>query len=121
MRVLVVDDDSDGAISLSMVAHLHGFEADFVSNGDLLEAVRSFKPHVLVVDLAMPGLTGFELARLVKADPEIRDCEIIAISGYQGETHEKAATEVGINRLFVKPIDLNIFTDTLREFARRKG
>ena len=71
-----------------------------------LEAVRTFKPHVVLADLGMPRMNGYQLAEQLRRLPITRDAELIAVSGYGQPADQQRSAAVGFSRHLVKPIDL---------------
>jgi CheY-like chemotaxis protein len=104
--VLVVDDHVDAAESLAMVLVGDGHDVRTAYDGvQALSAARSFHPQAIVLDLGMPGMDGFEVARAVRADPDLAGVRLIALSGYGQAEDTKRSAEVGFDRHLVKPVD----------------
>jgi DNA-binding response OmpR family regulator len=105
VRVLCVDDNADAAESLAAVLRLMGFDArsSCDSTAAVVEAA-DFRPDACVLDIGMPGLDGFELARWLRAEfgPGLR---LIAVTGVPGAPSDRRATELGFHQVFVKPAD----------------
>jgi DNA-binding response OmpR family regulator len=103
-RILVVDDDKDNADSLAMVLRLTGHQATTANDGaSALESIEVTRPQVVLLDLALPGMNGFEIARQMKAKQE--HLYIIAVTGF-GEAEMKArSAEAGIDLHLLKPLD----------------
>ena len=81
--ILIADDNRDLAISLSILLKLFGFEVDTVHNGrDAVTAANNRRPDVLLLDIGLPGLDGYQVARHFRSDGRLKDVFIIAISGY---------------------------------------
>jgi CheY-like chemotaxis protein len=76
-----------------------------VNNGhDALAAALEFQPNVVLLDIGLPGMDGFEIARRIRATPELRDVRLIAITGY-GQSHDRQrALDVGFDAHLVKPV-----------------
>jgi CheY-like chemotaxis protein len=106
-RVLVVDDNVGTAESLALIVSLWGHESRVAYNG--LEAIRSaydYQPDVILLDLGLPGLDGFSVARQLREDPRFRSTDLLAMTGYRDDGDDHLAVDVGINRIFIKPLDL---------------
>ncbi len=105
-RVLVVDDNVDAAQSLRMLLELEGHEVRLAHDGlAALEAARAFAPAVVLLDIGLPGLDGYEVARRLRAAPETRACRLIAITGY-GQSDDHARSEAaGFDRHLIKPVE----------------
>ncbi len=106
-RVLVVDDNADAADSLSILLRLLGHEVvtAYAGPGGLTLA-ESFQPEVVFLDIGMPGMSGYEVARRLKAGPAAPGIRLlVAVSGFgQTADHHKAAA-AGFDHLLVKPAD----------------
>ena len=106
LRVLVVDDNADTAASLAFLLEAWGHEARVAHDGpSAILAARAFRPGAILLDVGLPHLDGFEVARRLRSLPEFAQTPIIASSGYDGEEHRRRASEVGITLYLVKPID----------------
>ncbi len=105
-RVLVVDDNRDAAESLAMILGMAGSEVSVAFNGEqALEKLRALKPEVTLMDIGMPGMDGYEVARRVRADPEIASLRLVALTGWgQAEDKERAIRE-GFDDHLTKPVD----------------
>jgi CheY-like chemotaxis protein len=117
VRVLVVDDSADNVESTAMVLRLFGHEVDTaLGGGSALEAARQTRPDVVFLDVAMPGMDGFELARRLREMYRER-ITIVAVTAYGYEEGRERYLEAGIDAHFVKPADPNEMENLLRELA----
>ena len=106
LRVVVADDNKDSAESLAGLLRLDGHEVHTAYTGEAaVEAVRRHRPEVAVLDLGMPGVSGYEVARRLRALPEC-PAVLLALSGYGREEDRRLAHAAGFDHHFVKPIDL---------------
>jgi signal transduction histidine kinase/CheY-like chemotaxis protein len=105
-RVLVVDDNIDAAESLALLLQQDGYATATAHGGqDALVKARSFRPEIMILDLGMPVMDGFAVARAVRADPALAQVRLIALSGY-GQPEDRSRTaEAGFDAHLVKPID----------------
>ena len=119
MRVLVVDDNVDAANSLARLLKLRAHNVWLAHDGpSALEAADRFQPDAVLLDLGLPRINGYEVARrLRQADPENK-LLLIAVSGYGSESNRVQASEVGFNHYFVKPLEID---DLLRVLTRTGG
>ena len=107
LRVLVVDDNRDAAESLAVLLKLLGVEVQVVTSGrDALEAVPAYKPAVVLLDIGMPGMDGYEVARRIRAQPEFRDITLIALTGWGQDEDRHRTHSVGFDYHLVKPADI---------------
>jgi two-component system CheB/CheR fusion protein len=105
-RVLVVEDNADSAEMLRMVLALHGHEIAVAQDGpSALEAARRFQPRVIVCDIGLPHMNGYEVARHVRALPEIAQPTLIALSGYGQDEDRRRASDAGFEYHLVKPVE----------------
>lgn len=103
-RVLVVDDNRDAANSLGMLLKLIGVEVQIAFNGpDALEALATFQPTVVLLDIGMPGMDGYEVARRIRRKPECKDVTLIAMTGWGQEEDRNRSRTAGFNHHMVKP------------------
>lgn len=105
-RVLVVDDEADAATSLAMLLHTMGHEAYTASDGpDALTAVTRLQPQVVILDLGLPGMDGYEIARRLRRTHTSAMLLLIALTGYGQEAHRRRSATVGIDSYLTKPVD----------------
>jgi len=104
LRILVVDDNRDAAESLQMLLEIAGHEA--LVAGDGYEALRTggtFAPHVIVLDIGMPGMDGYETCRAIRAEPWGKGITIVALSGWGQEADRESSRAAGFDGHLVKP------------------
>ncbi|MBV8740155.1 MAG: response regulator [Sinobacteraceae bacterium] len=118
MRVLVVDDNIDAADSIALLLSIDGFEAKSVHSAlAALEAVHSFSPEVVLLDIGLPVMDGYELAQRLRSDNTIERMKIVALSGYGQPADRERAARAGFDDYLVKPVEptvLSSFLHTLR-------
>jgi CheY-like chemotaxis protein len=106
-RVLIVDDNIDAASGLSRLLQLDGYDVRVAHDGrTALVIAAAHQPEFVLLDIGLPDLDGYEVARNLRGDPRHRDAVIIAISGYGEEDHRDCARAAGFDHHLVKPIDL---------------
>jgi signal transduction histidine kinase/DNA-binding response OmpR family regulator len=108
-RILVVDDLAASAETLKMLLEMEGFEVRIASEGKAaLGVAREFQPEVVLLDIGLPGMNGFEVARGLRNQAESRDALLIALTGY-GETESRTrSAQAGFDFHMVKPADVNL-------------
>ena len=117
-RVLVVDDNADSATSLAMLLKFQGHEAMAVYGAkDALAQVESFQPEVALLDIGLPEMDGYELAKRLRATPELEGLRLIALTGYGQAEDRQRALAAGFDEHLVKPVDLPALERTLAGFA----
>ena len=106
LRILVVDDNQDSADSLTMLLSLWGYDARCTHNGArALALVPEFRPDVVLLDIGLPGMTGYELAGRLQQRQETRDAILVAITGYGQDEDKQRAAAAGIHHHMVKPVN----------------
>ncbi|MDQ6654506.1 MAG: response regulator [Verrucomicrobiota bacterium] len=104
-RLLVVNDHVDTALSLARLLRARRNVVEVVHDGgEALQAAERFQPDVVLLDLGLPGLDGYEVAKQLRAKETGRRATIIAISGYGQEEDRQRSREVGIDHHLVKPV-----------------
>jgi PAS domain S-box-containing protein len=105
-RILVVDDYVDAAESLTILLQMEGHEVETAACGmKAIELAQSFRPQVVLLDIGLPDLDGYEVAKRLRALPETRDAILIALTGY-GQTNDRERSEsAGFNQHLLKPLN----------------
>jgi PAS domain S-box-containing protein len=112
-RILVVDDHPDVAESAALLLRLWGHEVHTVADGPAaLQAVLSFRPEVVLLDIGLPGMDGYEVARRLRQHPDTRTVLLAALTGYGQEEDRRKSKEAGFDCHLTKPIN----PDTLQAF-----
>jgi signal transduction histidine kinase len=105
-RVLVVDDNEDSAESLSVMLALEGHETKTAHDGpSALELARAFRPQVTLLDIGLPGMNGYEVARKLRKQRGGRKTTLIAVTGYGQEEDRQKSTEAGFDHHLTKPVN----------------
>ena len=106
-RVLIVDDNRDGADSLHTLLCLLGAEVQVARDGpQALAAVTTYRPAVVLLDIGMPGMNGYEVAQRIRADATITQPTIVALTGWGQPEDRRRAREAGFDHHLIKPADL---------------
>jgi CheY-like chemotaxis protein len=104
-KILVVDDGHDAADSLGMVLRMFGADSSVVYDGEsALEAVRTFAPHIVLLDLTMPGMDGYEVAQRIRVQPEFDAVRLIALTGWGTDEERRRSEAAGFSEHWVKPV-----------------
>jgi two-component system CheB/CheR fusion protein len=113
-RVLVVEDNLDAAETLRMVLEMGGHEVEVAHDGTRgLEAVREFRPDVVLCDIGLPGMDGYAVARAVRQDPEVASTVLVAVTGYALPEDQRRAAEAGFDRHLAKPVGVDEIQEVL--------
>jgi PAS domain S-box-containing protein len=106
VRVLVVDDNHDAALALQAMIELNGHRCVVAFNAEsAIAAARSTLPDVALLDIGLPGMNGYELARRLRALPELNGIVLAAVTGYSSEEDRREAIDAGFDLHFAKPVD----------------
>ena len=105
-RILVVEDNPDAAATMRDFLELSGHEVELAASGvDGVQAARKFHPEVVLCDLGLPGMDGFEVAAELRRDPETASAKLIAVTGYGREEDRRRSKEAGFDLHLTKPVD----------------
>jgi PAS domain S-box-containing protein len=105
-KVLVVDDNVDAAESAAMLLRLGGHQVRTVHDGpSVLKAVRDFRPEIILLDIGLPGMTGYEVAKQLRAQPEFESLLLAAMTGYGQDEDKRRSKEAGFDLHLTKPLD----------------
>jgi signal transduction histidine kinase/CheY-like chemotaxis protein/HAMP domain-containing protein len=115
-RVLIVEDNRDAADTLRTGAELQGYDVRVAYDGKTcLEIARHFRPQVVLCDIGLPDIDGYEVARRLRSDPELRDLRIIAVSGYAAPHDKARAVAAGFDCHVAKPLEMDHLESMLSE------
>ncbi len=118
-RVLVVDDDERNVILLRVKMEREGYEVDSVSNGvDALERVRTFNPDLILMDVMMPLMNGYEVLKILKEDEKFRYIPVIMLTGLGEVEHKVQGFDVGAEDYITKPFSLREVSARVRALLR---
>jgi len=118
-RVLVVDDNQDAAHALRLLLETDGHEVMVAADGAAgLALAREHRPDVVLLDIGLPTLNGYEIATRIRADPALKDTMLVAVTGY-GQMHDRArASASGFDHHLVKPVEFRALQELLRDTAQ---
>jgi PAS domain S-box-containing protein len=107
LRVLVVDDNVDSVLSFSMLLKASGHEVRIAHDGPTaVQAALDYRPDVVVLDIGLPGLNGYEVAKRIRQDPVLKNVVLVALTGYGQDSDRQASRQAGFNHHLVKPARL---------------
>ena len=118
LRVLIAEDDQDTADSLKMLLEGHGYEVHVSPDGEsAVPAAAELHPHVILMDIGLPGMSGYDAARRIRAGNPGMPVRIVALTGRDKMIDRQRSAEAGIDHHMVKPADpavlQRIFDSTL--------
>jgi CheY-like chemotaxis protein len=106
LRLLVVDDNADGAASTAMLLELQGHTLRIAHSGlEAIAAVPEFQPQVVILDIGLPDISGYEVARRLRASLAQATPRLIALTGWGSEDDRRRARAAGFDAHLVKPVD----------------
>ncbi len=110
-RMLLVDDNQDALMSLASLLSLEGHDVRTASDAfQALQIAPHLQPEVAVLDIGMPGMDGYELARRIRAEPWGRRMVLVALTGWGQEGDRRRSRDAGFDSHWVKPLDIDLFT-----------
>ena len=121
-RILVVDDNEDSAESLTILLSLAGHETHTAYDGlEAIEAAETFKPDVILLDIGLPKLNGYEVARKIREQPWGQAMVLVALTGWGQEEDRRRSREAGFNHHLTKPVDPLALTNLLARLSLAQG
>jgi signal transduction histidine kinase len=115
-KVLIVDDNVDSAESLSLLLEMKGTQSRIVHDGSTaVEMAKNYKPDIMLLDIGLPGISGYEVARILRKTPEIQNTLLVALTGWGQEEDRRRCKDAGFDHHLTKPAapaDLEKLIDT---------
>jgi len=112
-RILIVDDNQDAALSFASLLKLMENDVRTAATGqEALSVAREFQPEIVLLDIGLPGMNGFDVAKSLRRDHPKDHMTIVAVSGYGAQADRERASQAGFDAHFVKPLEI----ETLQEF-----
>jgi CheY-like chemotaxis protein len=109
--VLIADDNQDAAESLAMLLQLEGHEVTVVNDGrEAITVFDSVRPDAALLDIGMPGMNGYDIAKHIRQSPHGRSVLLIAVTGWGQDDDKALALECGFNHHFTKPVEPEVLT-----------
>jgi PAS domain S-box-containing protein len=122
LRILVTDDNADSAASLSMMLRLMGHDVHLAHDGvEAVDAAASFRPDVILMDIGMPRMNGYEACRRIRGEPWGAPIIIIALTGWGQEEDKRRSREAGFNSHLVKPVEPATLEKLLQEMKSQSA
>ena len=116
VRVLLVDDNVDAAESLAMLLRLWGHEVAVAHDGPAaLRAAEAQRPEVALLDIGLPGMDGYELARRLRSQPGLGRAVLVALTGWGQEEDRRRSQEAGFDHHLTKPVELSALQELLAQ------
>jgi CheY-like chemotaxis protein len=103
---VVVDDNVDSAQSLAVLLEHDGHDVRVAHAGDAaIDVARGFRPHVVLLDIGLPGMNGYDVARELRADPAVPALTLVALTGYGQDEDRERSNAAGFDHHLTKPVD----------------
>jgi CheY-like chemotaxis protein len=114
LRVLVVDDNVDTARSLSLLLQGLGCTTQEVHDGlHVVDTAKSFQPDAVLLDIGLPGVDGYHIARIIRQTPDLSKVRLIAITGYGQQQDRERSRDAGFDEHLVKPVQFDSLIEAL--------
>lgn len=116
--ILIVDDHPTNLKLLSFALRARGFTVVTAADAEqALAAIRAEKPKLILMDLQLPGMSGYDLTTQIKHDPATSDVPVIAVTGYAMKGDEERALAAGCDGYITKPVDLTVLRDIVAKLV----
>jgi len=110
----VVDDNVDSADSIAVLLQVSGHEVRVSYSGqEALETAAEYQPDIVLLDIGLPGMDGYEVARRLREHPQLKEVKLIAVTGYGQDADRVQSKEAGFDYHFGKPVDAQKLQDVL--------
>jgi PAS domain S-box-containing protein len=120
LRVLVVDDNLDTVLTFSILLKASGHDVRTANDGPTgVEAALSYRPDVALLDIGLPGLNGYEVAKRIRQEPTLKNAVLVALTGYGQETDRETSRQAGFNHHLVKPANFDKLQQILANAAEQ--
>jgi CheY-like chemotaxis protein len=114
LRLLVVDDNRDAAETLAALLGVMGHSAPVAADGhQALRMIASLRPDIVFLDIGMPGMSGYEVAQAVRADPQLDKVRMVALTGWGGEADRARSAAAGFDAHLTKPATVTAIEEVL--------
>lgn len=118
LRVLIVDDQPDLLSMLNLMMQRRQYAVKTAQSGDqALQLAPDFSPHVVISDIGMPGMDGYQLMQNLRANDELAPFKSIALSGYDEQSENDRAREAGYDAQMTKPIEFDQLFEMIENLA----
>lgn len=112
LRIVLIEDNLDAVHSTALLLRELGHMVEYATNGFVaLDVIKRFRPDVVLMDLGLPGMDGFEVCGQIKADPELRAVLVIALTAYSDQPYRDRARAARFDGYYVKPLHPDALAD----------
>jgi CheY-like chemotaxis protein len=120
LRVLVVDDNTDTVLTFAILLKASGHDVRTAHDGPSgVEAALAYRPDVALLDIGLPGLNGYEVAKRIRQEPTLQNAVLVALTGYGQETDREISRQAGFNHHMVKPANFDKLQQILANVAEQ--
>ncbi len=121
-KVFIIEDDPDSFTSLKKLLLLYSFEVDGVLTvkGDLTHQIKTFNPHIILLDMLMPGIGGLEVCQMLNADEQTQNIPILVVSAVGNPADIKKAFSLGVEDYVTKPYDIKVLVEKINKYISYK-
>jgi CheY-like chemotaxis protein len=110
----VVDDNQDATETLELLLQLWGHEVRIAYEGEgALSQAAEFRPDIVLLDIGLPGMSGYDVARQMRALPECREVMLVAVTGYGQDSDRRQSKEAGFDHHLVKPVQPGVLRELI--------
>ncbi|HEY0061418.1 MAG TPA: ATP-binding protein [Telluria sp.] len=121
-HVLLIEDNDDGREMMAMMLESNDYQVSSAADGyEGLRQAQVLHPDIALVDIGLPGIDGYEVARRMRADPATRNVRLVALTGYGQENDRASALDAGFDAHLVKPVEMQRLINVLEELALEKA
>lgn len=118
LNILIADDNIDAAEIFSMLLQVSGHDTTIAYNGHAaVEVARKLRPDVAFLDIGMPGMNGYEVAKAIRSNPELANVRLVALTGWGSEQDRSMSKQAGFDRHLIKPVDIHVVEKVLSEIT----
>jgi PAS domain S-box-containing protein len=119
-RIVVVDDNVDAAESLALLLQHDGHEVQVAHDGHAaLDAARGFRPDLVLLDIGLPGMDGYDVARRLRVDPELPALTLVALTGFGQDEDRRRTSAAGFDHHLTKPVEYDALAELIGSALRR--
>ncbi len=120
-HVLLIEDNEDGRDTMTMMLESHEYQVTQAADGsEGLRLAAVARPDIALVDIGLPGIDGYEVARRMRADPGLAQIRLVALTGYGQDSDQQRAIEAGFDAHLVKPVEMKRLMEVLEAHVARR-
>jgi PAS domain S-box-containing protein len=122
LKILVVDDNVDSLVIMELLLRELGHDVKSASDAtSALAIAKEFIPDLMLLDIGLPGMDGYQLAKIVRQQPELQNAKLIAVTGYGADRDRQVAFRVGFDHHLTKPVKMDQLVELLQELTQKGG